>query len=69
MKECYNRRNAKCSDSSHKQKEDTKKIVKHKVKNSEDINDIDSSCTNGESEDGQSSVSHNDQDSDVFIRE
>ena len=28
-----------------------KKIEKHKVKNSEDINDIDSSCTNDESED------------------
>ena len=41
-----------------------KKIVKHKVKNSEDINDIDSSCNN-ESEDGKSDTSHNDQDSDV----
>ena len=29
------------------------KIAKHKVKNSEDINDIDSSCTNDESEDGK----------------
>ena len=36
--------------------------MKHKVKNSEDINDIDSSCTGDESEDGQSSLSHNDQD-------
>ena len=36
-----------------------------KVKNSEDINDIDSSCTNDESEDGKSDTSHNDQDSDV----
>ena len=42
-----------------------KKIVKHKVKNSEDINDIDSSCTNDESEYGKSDTSHNDQDSDV----
>ena len=42
-----------------------KKIVKHKVKNSEDINDIDSSCTNDESEDGKSDTSQNDQDSDV----
>ena len=42
-----------------------KKIAKHKVKNSEDINDIDSSCTNDESEDGKSDTSHNDQDSDV----
>ena len=42
-----------------------KKIVKHKVKTSEDINDIDSSCTNDESEDGKSDTSHNDQDSDV----
>ena len=39
-----------------------KKIVKHKVENSEDINDIDSSCTNDESE---SDTSYNDQDSDV----
>ena len=42
-----------------------KNIVKHKVKNSEDINDIDSSCTNDESEDGKSDTYHNDQDSDV----
>ena len=42
-----------------------KKIAKHKVKNSEDKNDIDSSCTNDESEDGKSDTSHNDQDSDV----
>ena len=42
-----------------------KKIVKHKVKNSEDLNDIDSSCTYDESEDGKSDTSHNDQDSDV----
>ena len=31
-----------------------KKIVKHKVKNSEDLNDIDSSCAYDESEDGKS---------------
>ena len=42
-----------------------KKIAKHTVKNSEDINDIDSSGTNDESEDGKSDTSHNDQDSDV----
>ena len=43
-----------------------KKIAKQQVKtNSEDINDIDSSCTNDESEDGKSDTSHNDQDSDV----
>ena len=42
-----------------------KKIVKHKVKTSEDRNNIDSRCTDDESEDGQSYVSHNDQDSDV----
>ena len=35
------------------------------LRNSEDINDIDSSCTNEESEDGKSDTSHNDQDSDV----
>ena len=40
-----------------------KKIAKHKVKKSEDIND--SSCANDESEDGKSDISHNDQDSDV----
>ena len=40
---------------SYKQKRRYKKIVKHKVKTS----------TDDESEDGQSSVSHNDQDSDV----
>ena len=34
-----------------------KKIVKHKVKTSDDFDNIDSSCTNDESEDGQSSVS------------
>ena len=39
--------------------------MKHKDKSSEDINDIDSSCTDVESENGQSSASHNDQDSDV----
>ena len=42
-----------------------KKIVKHKVKTSEEIDNNDSSCTGDESEDGQSSISHNDQDSDV----
>ena len=42
-----------------------KKIVKHKVKTSEDSTDIDSSCTDDESEDGKSDISHNDQDSDV----
>ena len=42
-----------------------KKIAKHKVKTSEDLNDIDSSCTDDESEDGKSDISHNDQDSDV----
>ena len=42
-----------------------KKIVKHKVKTSEEIDDNDSSCTGDESEDGQSSLSHNDQDSNV----
>ena len=35
-----------------------KKIVKHKVKTSEDLNDIDPSCTDDESEDGKSDVSH-----------
>ena len=39
--------------------------MKHKVENSEDMNDIDSSCTNDDSEDGKSDTSHNDQDSDV----
>ena len=42
-----------------------KKIVKHKVKTSEDLNNIDSSCTDDESEDGKGYVSHEDQDSDV----
>ena len=39
--------------------------MKHRVKNSEDMNDIDSSCASDESEDGKSGTSHNDQDSDV----
>ena len=42
-----------------------KKIVKHKLKTSGDLDNIASSCTDDESEDGKSSVSHNDQDSDV----
>ena len=42
-----------------------KKIVKHKVTTSEDFENFDSSCIDDESEDGQNSVSHNDQDSDV----
>ena len=42
-----------------------KKIAKHKVKNSEDTNGIDSSCTNNESENRKSGTSHNDQASDV----
>ena len=41
------------------------KIVKHKVETSEDLNDIDSSCTDDESEDGKSDILHNDQDSDL----
>ena len=40
-----------------------KKIVKHKVKTSEDLNDIDSSCTDDESEDGKNVISPSDQDS------
>ena len=39
-----------------------RKIVRYKVKTSEDLENIDSSCTDDESEDGQSSVS---QDIDV----
>ena len=42
-----------------------KKNVKHKVKTSEEFDNVGSSCTDDESGDGQSSVSHNDQDSDV----
>ena len=42
-----------------------KNIAKHIVKNSDHINDIDSSCTNDESEDRKGDTSHNDQDSDV----
>ena len=38
--------------------------MKHKVKNSEDLNDIDS-CTDDESEDAKGEKSHNDQDSDA----
>ena len=44
-----------------------KKIVKHKVKTSEEFDNIDSSCTDDGRGDGQSSVSHNDQDSDVSL--
>ena len=44
------------------------KLVKHKVKTSEDLNNIDSSCTDDKSEDGKSYVSHNDQDSDVSFK-
>ena len=53
----------------HKPKRRYKKIAKHNVKQSEDINDIDSSCTNNESEDRKSDTSHNDQDSDAEIKE
>ena len=42
-----------------------KKIVEHKVKTREDLNNIDSSCTDDKGEDGMGCVSHNDQDSDV----
>ena len=51
--------------SHHTNEKKYKKIVKHKVKTCEDLDNIDSSCTDDESENGQSSVSHNDQDSDV----
>ena len=39
--------------------------MKHKVKTSEEFDNIDSSCTGDESKDGQSSIFHSDQDSDV----
>ena len=39
----------------------------NKVNTSEDFDNIDSSCTNDESEDGKSDTSHNDQDSDVSL--
>ena len=42
--------------------------MKNNVKISEDLNNIDSSCTNDESEDWKSYVSHNDQDSDVSFK-
>ena len=42
-----------------------KNIVEQIVKTSEDLDNIDSSFTDDESEDEKSSVSHNDQDSDV----
>ena len=51
--------------SHHTNKKKIQKKVKHKVKTSEDLNNIDTSCTDDESEDGKSYVSHNDQDSDV----
>ena len=44
-----------------------KKNVKHKAKTSEEFDNIDSSSTDDESGDGQCSVSHNDQDSDVSL--
>ena len=59
VKECYNRRNAKCSVSSIKQKEDTKRSRNTKLRTAK------TSCTNDESEDRESDTSHNDQDSDV----
>ena len=42
-----------------------KKIVKQKVKTNEEKDTDDSSCTDDESENGQSSITHKDQDSDV----
>ena len=39
--------------------------MKHKVKTNEEIDNNDSSCTVDERADGQSSISHNDQDTDV----
>ena len=39
--------------------------MQHKVTNSEDVNDIDSRCTNGREQRRKNSVSHKDQDSDV----
>ena len=41
--------------------------MKHEVNTSEDFDNIDSSCTNDESEDGKSDTSHNDQDSHVSL--
>ena len=45
-----------------------RRYKKHKNKTSEDLNDIDSSCTDDESEDRKSDTSHNDQDSDVSFK-
>ena len=39
--------------------------MKHKDKTNDEFDNIDSSCIGDESADGQSSISHNDQDSDV----
>ena len=41
--------------------------MKHKVKTSGEINKNDSSCTCDESKDGQSSISHNNLDSDASL--
>ena len=47
------------------QKKIQKKAWNTKVKISKELDNIDSSCTDDESEDGKSSVSHSDQDSNV----
>ena len=62
MRQSTQRKNA---PTHHTNKKKIQKIVKHNVKTSEEFDNVDSSSTDDESGDGQSSVSHNDQDSDV----
>ena len=51
--------------SHHTNKKETKRSRNTKLRTAKTKNDIDSSCTNNESEEGKRDTSHNDQDSDV----
>ena len=46
-----------------------KNIVKHKVKTSEDLHNIDSSCTDDESEDGRNVSFESDNDEEIDAAE
>ena len=61
--EWFNRRNAKCSDASYKQKGDTKRSENEKDETNENDDTEDSGSTEDEYGDVQGSNTHNEQDS------
>ena len=68
MKEWFNQRNAKCFGSSYRKKRRYKKIEKRNDETNENDYTEDLGSTEEENEDGQSSNTRHDQDSDISFK-